>query len=104
MLKVPLSIRPSNKAKYLCQSATLTTFGNLVFDKLIENIAAIYAIFKRAVRDNISENAVYSMYEDSPAIDVANRYFSPRGRSQRIPSKSGRHDIHPHRRKQSILF
>lgn len=104
MLKVPLSIRPSNKAKYLRQSATLTTFGNLVFDKLIENIAAIYAIFKRAVRDNISENAVYSMYEDSPAIDVANRYFSPRGRSQRIPSKSGRHDIHPHRRKQSILF
>ena len=79
MLKVPLSIRPSNKAKYLCQSATLTAFGNPVFDKLIENIAAIYAIFKRAVGDNISENAVYSMYEDSPAIDVANRYFSPRG-------------------------
>ena len=79
MLKVPLSIRPSNKAKYLRQSATLTAFGNPVFDKLIENIAAIYAIFKRAVGDNISENAVYSMYEDSPAIDVANRYFSPRG-------------------------
>ena len=79
MLKVPLSIRPSGKAKYLRQSVTLTAFGNPVFDKPIENIAAIFAIFKRAVGDNISESAAYSMYEEFPAIDVANRYFTPRG-------------------------
>ena len=78
ILKNSLLIRPNGKAKYLRQSATLTAFGNSVFDKPIENIAAIYAIFKRAVGDNISESAVYSMYEDFPAIDVANRYFTPR--------------------------
>lgn len=78
MLKDLLLIRPNGKVKYLRQSATLTAFGNPVFDKPIENIAAIHAIFKRAVGDNMSENAVYSMYEDSLAIDVANRYFTPK--------------------------
>lgn len=79
MLKVPLSIRPNGKAKFLRQSVTLTAFGNPVFDKPIENIAAIFAIFKRAVGDNIFESAAYSMYEGFPAIDVSNRYFTPRG-------------------------
>lgn len=79
MLKDLLLIRPNGKVKYLRQSATLTAFGNPVFNKLIENIAAIYAIFKRAVGDGLSESAVYSMYEEFPAIEVANRYFTPRG-------------------------
>jgi hypothetical protein len=79
MLKVPLSIRPNGKAKFLRQSVTLTAFGNPVFDKPIENIAAIFAIFKRAVGDNIFESAAYSMYEGFPAIDVSNWYFTPRG-------------------------
>ena len=72
-------IRPNSKAKYLRQSATLTAFGDPVFNKPIENIAAIYAIFKRAVGDNLSEGAVCSMYEEFPAIDVTNRYFTPKG-------------------------
>jgi hypothetical protein len=75
--KVPLLFRPNSKTKHLRQSATLTAFGSLVFNKPIENIAAIYALFKRAVGDNISESAVYSTYEDFPAIDVGNRYFTP---------------------------
>ena len=65
--------------KYLRQSATLTAFGNPVFDKPIENIATIFAIFKRAVGDRLSESPVCSTYEDFPAIDVANRYFTHRG-------------------------
>jgi hypothetical protein len=43
----PQLTRPYSKLKYLRQSATLTTFRNPVFDKPIENIAAVYAIFKR---------------------------------------------------------
>ena len=77
--KNPPLIRLDNKVKYLRQSATLTAFGNPVFEKPIENIAEIYAIFKRAVGDNLSESAVYSTYEGFPAIDVANRYFTPKG-------------------------
>ena len=79
ILIVPLLIRPNGKAKYLRQSATLTAFGNPVFNKPIENIAAIYAIFKRAVGDSLIESAVYSMYEEYPTIDIANQYFTPRG-------------------------
>ncbi|KAF8953054.1 hypothetical protein BDZ97DRAFT_1767750 [Flammula alnicola] len=71
--------QPCGKVKYLHQSATFTAFGNPVFDKPIENIAAIYAIFKRAIGDNLVEGDVCSTYEDFSAIDVANRYFTPRG-------------------------
>jgi hypothetical protein len=78
MLKVSLLPRPSGKVKYLRQSATLTAIGNPVFNKPIESIAAIFAIFKRAVGDRLSESPVHSTYEDFPAIDVANRYFTPR--------------------------
>ena len=49
-----------------------------MFDKPIENIAAIYAIFKRTVGDNLLESAFHSTYEEFPAIDVANRYLTPR--------------------------
>ena len=79
MLKVPLPFRPSGKVKYLRQSATLTAFGNPVFNKPIESIAAIFSIFKRAVGDRLAESPVHSTYEEFPAIDVTNRYFTPRG-------------------------
>lgn len=79
MLNIPLLIRPNSKVKYLHQSATLTAFGNPVFNKPIKNIAAIYAIFKRAIGDNLSESAFHSTYEEFPAINVVNRYFTPRG-------------------------
>jgi len=65
--------------KYLRQSATLTAFGNPAFNKPIESIAAIHGIFKRAVGDHLSESPVHSTYEEFPAIDVSNRYFTPRG-------------------------
>ena len=77
--KNPPLIRLNNKVKYFRQSATLTTFGNPVFKKPIKNIAEIYAIFKRAIRDNLSESTVYLMYEGFPAIDIVNRYFTPKG-------------------------
>ena len=79
VLKAPILFRPSKEVKYLHQSATLTAFGNPVFNKPIESIAAIFAVFKRAIGDRLSEGPVYSMYEEFPAIDVSNRYFTPRG-------------------------
>ena len=77
----PLLTRPNDKVKYLHQSATLTAFGNLVFNKPIESIAAIYAIFRHAIGDDlpVSGSALHSTYEEFQAIDIANRYFTPRG-------------------------
>ena len=77
MLKPSLH-RPSNKVKYLRQSATVTALGHSVYDDLIENIAIIHSIFRRAVGDCLAEESVNSTFEEWPAIDVANRYFTPK--------------------------
>jgi hypothetical protein len=70
--------RPSKKVKYLRQSATVTAFGHSIYDVLIANIAIIHSIFKRAVGDCLAEEGINSMFEEWPAIDVANRYFTPK--------------------------
>ncbi|KAF8811492.1 hypothetical protein BYT27DRAFT_7089421, partial [Phlegmacium glaucopus] len=67
---------PTNKVKYLRQSATLTAFGNSVFDGLLTNIAKIHAIFRRAIGDCLTEGIVNSTYEEFPTIDAANHYFT----------------------------
>ena len=80
--------RPSKKVKYLRQSATVTAFGHPVYDGLVANIAIIHSIFRRAVGDHLIERravgdhlieeGINSMFEEWPAIDVANRYFTPK--------------------------
>lgn len=64
--------------KYLRQSASLTAFGNPVFDNLFANIAVIHTIFRRAIGDQLAQ----SLYAEYPAtIDVANRYFVPKAKT-----------------------
>jgi hypothetical protein len=75
---VPYAYRPSKKVRYLRQSATVTAFGHSVYDGLIENIAIIHSIFRRAVGDCLTEECVNSRFEEWPAIDVGNRYFTPK--------------------------
>jgi hypothetical protein len=70
--------RPSKKVKYLRQSAVVTAFGHSVYDSLIANIAIVHSIFRRAVGDRLTEECVASMFEEWPAIEVANRYFTPK--------------------------
>ena len=65
--------------KYVRQSASLTAFGNPAFDKFLANIAAIRTIFRRAIGDQLIEDAAQSPYTENPGtIDVANRYFVPK--------------------------
>ena len=70
--------RPSNLVKYLRQSATVTAFGHSIYDGVIANIAIIHSIFRRAVGNCLTEERVNSMFEEWPAIDVANQYFTPK--------------------------
>ena len=70
--------RPSKKVKYLRQSATVTAFGHSVYDDLVANIAIIHSIFRRAVGNCLTKEGINSMFEEWPAIDVANRYFTPK--------------------------
>jgi len=68
---------PSSKIKYMRQSATLTSFGSPIFDNLYTNIAIIHSIFQRAIGERLLEGTVQSTFAEYPAIDVANRYFTP---------------------------
>jgi hypothetical protein len=70
--------RPSKKVKYLCQSATVMAFGHSVYDGLIANIAIIHSMFRRAVGNCLTEESINSTFEEWPAIDVANQYFTPK--------------------------
>jgi hypothetical protein len=56
----------------------VTAFGHSVYESLIANIATIHSIFRRAVGDRLAEECVNSTFEEWPAIEVANRYFTPK--------------------------
>ena len=70
--------RPSKKVRYLRQSATVTTFGHPFYDGLVANIAIIHSIFRRAAGNCLTEEDISSVFEEWPAIDVANQYFTPK--------------------------
>ena len=70
--------RPNKKVRYLRQSATVTAFGHSVYDRLIANIAIIHSMFRRAVGECFTEDCVNSTFEEWPAIDAGNRYFTPK--------------------------
>ena len=62
--------------KYLRQGATLTAFGDPVFDNVLANIAVIHTIFRRAIGQHLIEDTPQTPYTEQPAtIDVSNRYF-----------------------------
>ena len=64
--------------RYLRQSAAVTAFGHSVYDSLIANIATVHSIFRRAVGDRLIKECVNSTFEEWPAIEAANRYFTPK--------------------------
>jgi hypothetical protein len=87
--------RPSKKVKYLRQSATVTAFGHSVYDGLIANIAIIHSLFRRAVGDRLTEECVNSTFEEWPAIEVANRYFTPKAVARLEDVRSIGTDVDP---------
>ena len=75
----------SRNAKFLRQSVQVTGFGNTSFDRLLENIARIHALFKRAIGPFLNDEAGVSYFKEFAAIDASNRYFNPRtGRNQEV--------------------
>jgi len=76
ILTKPLN-RPSHKIKFLRQSAKITGLGAPEFKKLLANIAAIHATFKRMLGDGLTDTDFHSDYHGYVAIDVTNRYFTP---------------------------
>ena len=65
--------------KYIRQSASLTAFGDPVFNNLYANVALIHTIFRRAIGHQLIEDTAQSSYIEYPGtIDLGNRYFVPK--------------------------
>jgi len=75
---------PNHKAKFLRQSAKITGLGIAEFKQLLSNVAAVHATFKRVLGDVLLETDIHSEYGEYLAIDVANRYFTPKASAQDI--------------------
>ena len=95
---MPSSIlhRPSKKVKHLRQSATVTAFGHSVYDDLIANIATIHSLFRRAVGDCLTEESVNSTFEEWPAVDASNRYFTPKAAARLEDVRPIGRDVDPY--------
>src|SRR5271168_1440417 len=68
----------SKRVKYLRQRASIMGMGNKTFDDATANLARIQAIFKQSIGNQLKENPVYSDFKGYRALDISNRYFTPR--------------------------
>jgi hypothetical protein len=65
--------------KYLRQSLTLTALGKECFEKILANIAEVHTLFDQSIRENcLQACSIFTTFDDSPAMEMANCYFTPR--------------------------
>jgi hypothetical protein len=60
------------------QSITLTSFGTGSMNELISSIYAIHHLFARVLPENSMEPWSPTMFDECPAVDMGNRYFTNR--------------------------
>ena len=87
----------SNNTKFLRQSVRITGYGNETFDKLLANMARVYAIFKRAVGPQLQDEMGVTEEEGYSAIDASNRYFSLRTETNEVDERSITDEMDPKR-------
>lgn len=95
-IRWPACNRRNGKVKYIRQSASLTAFGNPIFDNLFANIALIHTIFRRAIGHQLIGDTAQSSYTEYPGtIDVANRYFVPKANALPADIRTLTTDVDP---------
>ena len=70
--------RQPNRRSYLRQSVMLTGLSSPKFNDAIMSMHAIEDLFRRQAIDGKMEVWIPSTFQGHPAIDVGNRYFTPR--------------------------
>ncbi|KDR70625.1 hypothetical protein GALMADRAFT_75833 [Galerina marginata CBS 339.88] len=69
----------SRQIRYIRQSVTLTAFGDAMFDLVGSNIAEVHALFGRIVgADQLQECSMFANFEGYAAVEMSNRYFTPK--------------------------
>jgi hypothetical protein len=77
--------------KYMRQSVAITGLGSEIFQKNLEVIKTIQAIFSREFQENALVDWTSTIFQKTESIDIANRYFVPR--QDASPSSSV--ELHP---------
>ena len=66
-------------AKYLRQSVSITGLQSSIFDKIIQTVTEIHAVLGRTVGiENFEECQIITSYKGMSALQLSNRYFTPR--------------------------
>jgi hypothetical protein len=68
----------STRFRYLRQSLTITGFGTPTFDAAITSVQDVYDIFQRQFADGKLEGWTPSKFGRHKALDMSNRYFTPK--------------------------
>ena len=66
-------------ARYARQSLTLTGLGEGGFEEVINAVAEVHDLFKRAVGERLQDCSILTTHNGHPAIEMSNRFFTPRG-------------------------
>ncbi|KAH7906038.1 hypothetical protein BJ138DRAFT_1117933 [Hygrophoropsis aurantiaca] len=75
----PLKIRPRpGQLKHIRQHITLTGLGQKEFDEAVGNLYGIHTMLARQVPPGALESWHPSEYNGQSALDIQNRYFTPR--------------------------
>lgn len=69
----------SSHARHLRQSIALTGLNTPLFQLVIQNVNKIHALFGRAVGlDSLSQCGIVTQFREYTAIELSNRYFTPK--------------------------
>lgn len=79
------------------QSVSITGLQSSIFEKIIHTIAEIHAIFSRAVgMEKLEECQMITSYKGKSALQLSNRYFTPRTNMMEGDELILSADIDPH--------
>ncbi|PPR03254.1 hypothetical protein CVT26_008080 [Gymnopilus dilepis] len=87
----------STHTQFLRQSVTLIGLHTPTFTRAVENIAEIHAHFGRSVgHNNLQQCGIVGMHRNEQALEMSNRYFTPKkfaGQADELPFGM---DVDPH--------
>jgi hypothetical protein len=78
----------STRYKYLRQGLSITGLGTPTFEDAISSAQEIYELFERQFSEGTLENWTPSKFRGQLALDMSNRYFTPKkdaGGMEHIP-------------------
>ncbi|KDR66261.1 hypothetical protein GALMADRAFT_19944, partial [Galerina marginata CBS 339.88] len=88
--------RTARQVKYVRQGVTITALGDSVFDTVGATVAEVHTLFGRIVGDErLQDCSIYATFEEHAAVEMSNRYFTPRREAGSATGRLLGEDIDP---------